>query len=317
MADFFFYRYKFIRVNPDLRFGEKPSKDEPEKILSRILQGERLPLIQKSKKGDVVATYDDYLYNHDGVALMRVQKSKEVPIYRRDFSKDKDESFPFLDIAFDNREGQHLIAIEKNGIFNKRKHDANSTQRVAELVAATISEEMQRDGWNIVIEPIAKRQGLWATMISHVRDGNARVKSIEFKFPSADEDNGDDTQTNNTIRMLMQLSRKNGAEDADFRMNYKNGDEAELRKVHEDFKAMEIFASNQHYELNVTFNDMSVARSGSKLYAHLEILDRDIANFITGAPGFGKDGKGEFMLCNYLIETNDTLKNYEREGAVG
>lgn len=309
MSDYYFYRYKFTNVPAEPVIGQEEEKGTPREILNRRLEDKLLPVSHKKSSGET-NRYNNVIFYHDGVALMRLQNSTMVSIHREDFSTDSEPSFPFVDIVIDNREGHQLIAIEKNGSFKKQKGDNNTTQRVARLMAESINEYLRRYGRAIEIAPIARKQKLWSAMINRVTNEKARVRSIEFLFPT-DDDKG--VQKSNALTMLTQLSRKNGAEDAAFRLNYRNGDMTELAKAQEDFKAMEMFASRQNYQLNVKFNDMSIIRSGTMLYAHYELLDRDISNFIAGAPGFGKDGNGEFLLNSFIDDLHKTLKDYEND----
>lgn len=308
MNDFYFYKYQFTQVPAEPLLGQEDYDDEPEVMLNRRLEEKLLPVMHKRDNG-TVENYSNVLFYHDGVGLMRLQNTKEITLYRKDFSVDKDETFPYVDIIIDNREGHHLMAIERNGSFNKTKGDDNSTQRIAKLLEESISDYLRRYGWAVNIKAFAKQHEMWPTVITRIRDCNARVRSIEFKFPTDDDTH--DAQEFDALMILTQLSRHNGASDASFRLNYKNGDEAEIANAENDFRAMEMFARRQHYELNVTFNDMSIVRSGAKLYAHYEILVRDISDFINNTPGFGADGTGQFLLNSFLDDINETLNDYE------
>lgn len=304
MNDYYFYRYRFNDVGRESKFEPFDDKGTPNEVFTHRLMTAELPITRARKQGES-DKYNNRIYYRDGVALMQLQNNTQLSVVDENFKTEKQPSHPYLNVIIDHRPGHQLIAIEKSGAFKKLKGQSNSTQRVAALLAEAISNLLRSYGGEMQITPIARKGELWSTMIDYVRNRRQRVRSIEYIFPADDEV---DHQKDTALYMLMNLARRNGASDGIFKTNYKNGDEEELRKAERDFRATEIFASREHFEINVQMSDMSIIRSNDLLYAHRELLARDLSDFIAGSHDVFSE---TFALNNMLDEICRTLEKYE------
>lgn len=306
MNDYYFYRYKFKEVPAEPSLVAEEETGTPRDVLGSKLAKAELRIMHTKSKGDV-EKYHNRIYYHDGVGLMQLQNNMQLPITDENFKTEKQDSHPFLNVVIDNREGRQIIGIEKNSSFKKRRGDNNSTQRVADLIAESVSNYLREHGRIMEIEPVAREGELWKTVMERIIKKNKRVRSIEYLFPADDEDDENKPQKDTALYILMNLLRKSGSSDGSFKANYAVGDEKEMKMAEADFRATEMFASKEHYQINVQFNDMSIVRAKDKLYAHTELLERDLADFISGAPGL----KGTFMLNDELDKIYESLKGYE------
>jgi hypothetical protein len=309
MSDYYFYRYGFRPVDKEqtLPFGEGGAAAEsPRVILERRLAEAWFPVTHRRKDG-TADSFNNRIYYHGGIGLMQLQNN--ITFQRTDinFRTDREEDHPYLNVIIDNRHDRQMIGIEKNSAFRKRRGDHNSTRRVAEYLEESACAYLRTQGYAMEITPVARRGELWPAMIDRIRTKNQRVRSIEYVFPSEDSTPG--SQSDTALHLLMNLARENGAADGMFRMTYRNGDEAELRNAERDFKATEMFLSREHYEINVQFTDMSIIRSNQLLYAHHELPERDLSNFIGGQRGL----TGDFELNGSLDNIFEALKDYGQQ----
>lgn len=311
MSDYYFYRYHFNKVPAEVLIGQEKEAGTPMEMLNRRLSSRQMPVMHSRKNGDV-DTYNNVIYFQDGVALMQLQNNTSVTIHKEDFSFESEPSFPFVDVIIDNRDGHHLIAIEKNSSFKKSKGDHNPTQRVARIMAESINEFLRVNGNEIVITPITRNDGLYPTMVNRIRKQKARVKSVTYRFPTDDEDSYKE-QLKGSLAIITQLTRHSGGNSGGWFINFPHGDEEDIKHVEEDFKVMELFIGRQHYEVDVRFDDMSILRSGDLQWAHYELLERDIADFIGGFPTVGEGGHGKFQLNIFLDKICKTLDDYEKK----
>ena len=286
MNDYYFYRYKFKEVPAEPSFVAEEETGTPRDVLGSKLAKAELCIMHR-------------------VGLMQLQNNMQLPITDENFKTEKQDSHPFLNVVIDNREGRQIIGIEKNSSFKKRRGDNNSTQRVADLIAESVSNYLREQGRIMEISPVARKGELWKTVMERIIKKNKRVRSIEYLFPADDEENK--PQKDTALYILMNLLRKSGSSDGSFKANYAVGDEKEMKMAETNFRATEMFASKEHYQINVQFNDMSIARTKDKLYAHTELLERDLADFTSGARGL----KGTFMLNDELDKIYESLKGYE------
>lgn len=311
MSDYYFYRYHFNKVPAETLIGQEKEAGTPEDILGRRLEKREMTVFHTRRNGDV-DVYDNVIYRHEGVALMRLQNNTSVPIHKKDFSRESEPSYPDVNVIIDNRDNHHLIVIEKNGSFKKPKKDNNSTQRVARLIAESISSFLRVSGNEIAVVPITRNDGLYPTMVNRIRKHKARVKSVTYRFPSDDED-GIKKQQSSALALVTQLTREKGGASGGWFINFPRGDVDDIQRVKEDITVMEFFIDRQNYEVAVEFNDMSIVRSGDLQWAYYELSERDISDFIGGFPTVGEGGKGKYQLNLFLDDISKTLDEYEKK----
>ena len=83
--------------------------------------------------------------------------------------------------------------------------------------------------------------------------------------------------------------------------------------MEKDINAIELFSRNNRYELNVTFDDMSMVRAGESLWAHFALPVRDIADFMDGVTIFGDDGGATYYLSQTLDHINEKIIEFENQ----
>lgn len=303
MKDFYLYRYSFnpVAVQPGL-FAEA-RHPSPLEDLARVMDGSEMKFY-RTRRGGQTYSYRNSISSHGGVSLMRLQNSKSVTIADPDFTQHTEGSFPYVSVIVDHRPGRQIMAIEKSAAFGKRRGDHNSTQAVAALVAEAVSNHLEADGWTMLLTPVARRGELWSDVHRRVVAQGKRVRSIEYRFPATDDSN---TQKDTAWYMMMNFARRTGASNGVFRTLYERGDAAEMESAEGDIRAMEVWASRERYEINVQFDDMETLRAGTMLYAHRELPERDIDDFIQGARALD----GEFVLLRRLDEIYGSIEGYE------
>lgn len=308
MNDYYFYRYRFKPVpSPQtLPLGPTPqTPPTPLNLLDGRLSARSLPVIHRCQNGRS-NQYNNRIFYHGGVGLMQLQNNISFTRTDQNFHTAKDTDYPYTNIIIDNRPGRQMIAIERSDAFRPRRSDHAPTQRVAGYIEESVSEYLNPWGHAMELTPVARQGDIWPTIISRIRDGGQRVRSIEFMFPSEHE--ATERQPRNALHLLMHLARQSGASDGRFRMDYRNGDETEMQQTERNFKATEILLARERFRVNVQFTDMSVIRSDRMLYAHRDLPERDLANFIGGQTALD----GDFELNHTLDILNDTLNDYER-----
>lgn len=310
MRDYYIYSYNLntIPYEPDILAEKRPHADTPTEALDDILAVRQLAVSRPERKGGV-EKYGNMCYSKSkGVSLIRLKNNRNVKVWQQDFKQVNEPSYPYVDIIFDNRPGHNILAIEKNNAFSKRKGDRNATMHVRDILVDSINRLLEPYGLKMVATPVTKECELWAMVSHHILKDKARVRSIEISFLSNDEAR----QREGALRMTQEVLETFQGDGAQLHIDYHDGGYEEMNRISGNLRAIELFAGNNVYDLCVNFDDMSVMKTGETLWAHFQITENIISDFIDGQSVFNENGETTFSLNNTLDLINDKIKNFEQ-----
>ena len=311
MSDFYMYRYGFTPVvqEQSLFGGDQKKAATPSAALDAVLSDKQLPIHRADRRGGVEKYGNVCCSPSCGVTLIRLKNNCQVPLWKQNFERIHEPSYPYVDIIIDNRPGRCLMAIEKNKAFSKRPHDRNSTLRVRDILVGSLNEMLHAYGIEMKATPVTHDGEIWATVSHRIRKSNSRVKSIELSYHGDDEA----AQHEGAIQLSQQLLSAMGGSEAEVRIGYARGDMEEIGRLEKDIHAIELFSRSNRYELNVTFDDMSMVRAGESLWAHFALPARDIADFMDGVTIFDDDGRATYYLSQTLDHINEIIIEFENQ----
>ena len=181
MSDFYMYHYGFTPIvqEQSLFGGDQKKAATPSAALDAVLSDKQLPIHRPDRRGGVEKYGNVCCSPACGVTLIRLKNNCQVPLWKQNFERIHEPSFPYVAIIFDNRPGRCLMAIEKNKAFSKRPHDRNSTLRVRDILVSSLNEMLHAYGIEMKATPVTHDGEIWATVSHRIRKSNARVRSID------------------------------------------------------------------------------------------------------------------------------------------
>lgn len=306
--DYYIYTYSFKNVPPErtLMNEEVAPAPTPFAALDNILASSELNFFMPDRSGCVERFGNKCVSPlNDGVTLIRLKNNRKVSLWRSNFERVSEPSYPFVNIIVDNRGGHRFLAIEKNRAFTKRRNDRNATLHVRDILLNSLNCYLKPYGLEIEIRPLTRQGEIWAAVSHRIRKKNVHVRNIELAFRGDD----DAAQQKGALSLSQQLLASLYGDRALVHVDYDDGNSA-IKKLKKDLCAIGLFCKDNRYELNVAFDDMSILRAGESLWAHFDIPLRDISNFEDGFTTFDEKGETTFDLNLTLDKINESIIDF-------
>ena len=282
MAVFAFYSFeiKHLARQAELNFPDlnsKPLHDEQEELFREVFAGDSIDLWTAFRRKD--GSYDkrtmerfnnEILAHRNGVIAMTIEANKQKTTIEKK-QKVKHPHNPFCFVIIDYRNGQNLIALQKNAAFNK-------PEKLAEVVLHTFNRLFEEYDLRMVMKPLV-REGLtfWDAVTEIRSRHHDKVRRISLDFSNALDEA--DYSSNRAIAIISEISRKLHANGL-MVVEAKDDMEVDLDKVYEDMLMLaDICMAQPEYELNVHFFSYGVYRFGADVTAQFGVDERVISNF--------------------------------------
>lgn len=282
MAVFAFYSFeiKHLARQVALDFPDmetKPQHDEQEELFHDVFAGDSIDLWTAFRRKDgsydkrsMVRFNNEILAHRNGVIAMTIEANKQKTTIERK-QKVTHPHNPFCFVIIDYRQGQNLIALQKNTAFNK-------PEKLADIILKTFNRLFEAHDLRMEMKPLV-REGLtfWDAVTEIRTRHHDKVRRICLDFS-----NVQDTvnySSNQAIALISAISKKldaNGLMVVEAREDM----EVDLDKVYEDMLMLaDICQKQPEYELNVHFFSYGVYRFGSDVTAQFGVDERVIDNF--------------------------------------
>ena len=104
------YHYGFTPVKTEQSlFGDGQKKaPSPSAALDAVLSDKQLPIHRPDRRGGVEKYGNVCCSPACGVTLIRLKNNCQVPLWKQNFERIHEPSYPYVDIIFDNRPGRCL-----------------------------------------------------------------------------------------------------------------------------------------------------------------------------------------------------------------
>ena len=309
MAVFAFYSFeiKHLSRQAELAFPDmeaKPDYAEQEELFREVFFGKSVELWTAFRRKD--GTYDkriqeqftnEILVNRQDIIVMTIEANKQKTTIENK-QKVTHPHNPYGMVIIDYREGQNLIALQKNAAFTK-------AEKFAEVVLHTFNRLFADYDLRMEIKPLV-REGLtfWDAVTEIRARHHDKVKRISLDFSEAQE--AADSSSGKALTIISNIMRKLHANGM-MVVESKDDTEVDLDRVHEDMLMLaDICMEQPEYELNVHFASYGVYRFGADVTAQFGVDDRIIENFhnyVDEPDLFG----GHYTLNHWLEDTKDLL----------
>ncbi len=323
MAVFAFYSFDIKRlarqtelVFPDME--AKPEYAEQEELFREVFSGKEVSLWKTFRRKD--GSYDknvqeefdnEILVNREDIIVMTIDANKKKTTIEKKHKITHPHN-PFATVIIDYREGQNLIALQKNAAFNK-------PERLAEVVLQTFNRLFAAYDLHMEMTPLV-REGLafWDAVTEIRTRHHDKVKRISLDFSEAQE--SADPSSGKALTIISNIMRKLHANGM-MVVESKDDTEVDLDKVHEDMLMLaDICMEQPEYELNVHFASYGVYRFGSDVTAQFGVDERIIENFqnyVDDPDLFGEHHSLDRWLeiTKEMLEAQDYVKSETTEPA--
>ena len=315
MAVFAFYSFEWRHLSrqPELTFPElTPSAqyDEYADVFHEVFPCEsKVELHYAIRRKD--GTYDKYAFetfnndvlaNRGGILIMTIDANKQKTTIV-DKHKIAHQHNPYSYVIVDYRQGQNLIAIQKNAAFN------NDPEKLADIILHTFNRLFESYDLRMTMKPLS-RDGLsfWDAVNEIRQRHHDKVKRISLDFTKA---NDPITRSSNTaIALISGIAQKLSAKGM-MVVETNDDNEVDLDKVYEDMLALsEICSEQREYELNVHFFSYGIYRFGADVMAQFGVEDKMLDNYITDDVDIDLFGVHD-TLDKWLVKMKDLLESQD------
>lgn len=310
MANFLFYRYKFVQGPSDASLfpvdSDKPVSNElhnrrlADDLLSKATSGtKRLTLYAnvKERNGDTrTENYENDILNyHDGVFMLHVRNNKSkkfMPI-------DKDQAqkvghYPYALVIVDTRPGSQAILVQQ------KKEAFENADVVADLIVDYCMRELGLSllGWEMRKERRTCKGTIWEVVKLRTANDQDRVKSLFLRLESkrANENNEVDTA-------LQTILRKLAVPEGELKLTSDDNARKILDETKEDVRRTVDMLIENNYSMRIGFERSGTVEYGKKAPAVYGVADAVCDQFQNGAGKFGFNGAQPYDLFAWL----DTL----------
>ena len=300
MAVFAFYRFAL---------NEPSQKKE---TFAAFEAESKLNLVVSIKKND--GSYDDnvvlskaynndVLTNHDEIVVMTVENNKQKAT-TVDKQKVTHEHHPFCHVIIDYRDGQNIIAIERNAAFD------NKPEKVRELLCSALNRLLYRNNLEIELVPLAKSyNNIWDAINTIRRRHHDRVKKICLDFTSSHAQNRQ-VDTNVLTAALTNMAEKMNAKGM-VAFQSEGDEEMDLNAIHQDLlNIADICVREGEYDLSVHFFSYGIFRYGADVVAQYGIDQTVIDEFVNQNDTFDVDAERD-TLPKWLEKMKETFRDYD------
>lgn len=308
MASFYFYDFTFKDVSKyETAFPDDDGDMTSGNALARFISGKKkLSIIKKNKKGET-ESYVNNLRTIDGVSVLELSNKKEVRVVDSNQQNGSVESYPYVTIVIDNREGGQIIGIERRRIFDDNADTA--VRKVAALLAENINNALEVYGKAIELKPVTTVRDIASVIHNRVFDNDDEVTSISFSFKPGEPDDSQSSIINDYIRPLNKLM---GADGVKTELLYDSGGGDKMKKINHDLIALStVLRQHQNYSLNINFKRFGTYRADGLLWAHFPIDRTTIDEFFSGTMDFYGDGGQTITLLAVLSNIKNEMTNGE------
>ena len=314
MAVFAFYSFDIKRLarQAELDFPDleaKPQVEEQEELFrDTFISDTSMELWYTVRRKD--GTYDnhvlekfhtDILANQEGIVVMTIEANKQKTTIENK-QKVQHKHNPFCNVIVDYRNGQNLIAIQKNAAFN------NKPAKLADIILHTFNRLFEAYDLRMTMRPLV-REGLtfWEAVNEIRTRHHDKVKRISLDFSNAEE--AADYSTSNAIALVSAMARKLHVNGLMVVEANEEEMEVDIDTVYEDMLALaEICRKQPEYELNVHFASYGVYRFGTDVTAQFGVDEQIITNFVEGEEDVDLFGVRNTTLNRWLENTKDLLE---------
>lgn len=312
MAVFAFYTFEIKRLAkqaeldfPDLQ--SKPQIEEQEELFRSVFPCDsNVDLWYTIRKKD--GTYDNHvlerfhneiLANRDGIIVMTVEANKQKTTIEKK-QKVKHTHNPYSTVIVDFREGQNLIALQKNSAFNK-------PEKFAEIILHTFNRLFEAYDLQMTMKPLAREGLTFWEAVNEIRDRHHdKVRRISLDFSNAQD--AVDYSAGDAIAIISGMARKLHVNGLMVVEANEEEMEVDLDTVYEDMLALaDICRAQPEYELNVHFASYGLYRFGADVIAQFGVDERIINDFIVGEEDVDLFGESH-TLNRWLVNTKEMLE---------
>lgn len=312
MAVFAFYTFEIKRLAkqaeldfPDLQ--SKPQIEEQEELFRNVFPWDSsVDLWYTVRKKD--GTYDNHvlerfhneiLANRDGIIVITVEANKQKTTIEKK-QKVKHTHNPYSTVIVDFREGQNLIALQKNSAFNK-------PEKFADIILHTFNRLFEAYDLQMTMKPLAREGLTFWEAVNEIRDRHHdKVRRISLDFSNAQD--AVDYSAGDAIAIISGMARKLHVNGLMVVEANEEEMEVDLDTVYEDMLALaDICRAQPEYELNVHFSSYGLYRFGADVIAQFGVDERIINDFIVGEEDVDLFGESH-TLNRWLVNTKEMLE---------
>ena len=308
MANFLFYRYRFVPVEEVDMFMKQDESVEPSQYdevhnprfsedLSTKASGiKKLNLFQfkKDRKGvqTSVQYENDVLNYNSGVMMLQVRNNKHKKVIPIDKLDALDiPHYPYTLVIVDTRpDSQAILIQQKTSAFK-------NTEEVAKLVAEYCSRELKLPELGVAMCPQMRvcKGSIWDIVTMRTMKGQDRVKSFTLKLDKKRPN------TKNEVDKALQLVLEMFcAPEGELKLSSKKEGAAIFDETREDMRNVVDMLIQNKYHMKVGFEKSGTVEYGKETPAIYGIDDNVCLEFMKGEPHIGSGELGEYYLFDWL-----------------
>ncbi|MBQ7531879.1 MAG: hypothetical protein IJT12_09260 [Paludibacteraceae bacterium] len=246
---------------------------------------------------------NDIIANHDNILVMTIEnnKKKETTIEKKTLTH---EHHPFCHVIIDYRDGQNLIAIERNMAFD------NKPEKVREILYKALNRLFFRDNLQIDLQPLTKSYNdIWDAINTIRRRYHDRVKKICMDF-SSNRNKERKVDSNALAAIIAEISEKTNAKGM-VAFQSQGNEEMDLNAIQQDLlNIAEICLNEGEFDLSVHFYSYGVFRYGTDVTAQYGIDQEVIDDFVLLVDAFDMD-KERIPLPRWLNNVKDIFHDFD------
>lgn len=317
MALFAFYKFS-LKELPD-RHLEIPFEKRSEinsyydVFEKHFIVGKRMPLKKLKHKHDIMVNKDyveygnDVLAHRDGIIIMTLEnnKHKNTIIEKRKLIHDH---HPFCTIIIDYRDGQNLLAIERNNAFDYKPDN------VCILLKNMLNRLLAEDSLELSTTPINKTfEDFWDAITTIKNRNKDCIKKICLDFKDKDKNYYPDEDINDAAKVIAVLAAKAEA-NGFMTLEAEEDSEINIDAIYEDLVNLaDICMTQKEYDLTVHFRSYGIYQYGNDVLAQFGIEELAINNFICDADENDLWGSGHDSLERWLDKIYSMFQDQDYE----
>lgn len=246
---------------------------------------------------------NDILINRENIIVLTLENNKQKAT-TIDKQKVQHEHHPFCQVIIDYRNGQNIIAIERNDAFDYKP------EKVRDILSKALNRLFYRYNLTIELSPLTKSYSdIWDAINTIRRRHHDRVKKICLDFNGRHARN-QRIQANNLAAVVAEMSDKLNAHGM-VAFQSQGDEEMDLNAIHEDLLNLaDICLHEGEYDLSVHFFSYGIFRYGTDVMAQYGIEQTAIDDFVGYTDDF--DISEEVVpLPAWLIQMRQTFCDYD------
>ena len=308
MANFLFYRYRFVPVEEVDMFMKQDESIEPsqydevhnprfsEDLATKASGIRKLNLFQfkKDRKGvqTSVQYENDVLNYNSGVMMLQVRNNKHKKVIPIDKLDALDiPHYPYTLVIVDTRpDSQAILIQQKTSAFK-------NTEEVAKLVAEYCSRELKLPELGVAMCPQMRvcEGSIWDIVTMRTMKGQDRVKSFSLKLDKKRPN------TKNEVDKALQLVLEMFcAPEGELKLSSKKEGAAIFDETREDMQNVVDMLIQNKYHMKVGFEKSGTVEYGKETPAIYGLDDNVCLEFMKGEPHIGSGELGEYYLYDWL-----------------